>query len=60
MRRFREKNVTKAPALVRLKDATYRIKVVAAGKHIKETNGLDKTFINLYLTQTDREFEKKN
>ena len=47
------------PVLVRPMDGTDRIKVVAAGKRIKETTGLDKTFINLDLTQLEREFDKK-
>ena len=59
IRRFREKNGIIAPVLVKLKDGTDRIKVVAAGKRIKEITGLDKTFINLDLTQTEREFDKK-
>ena len=46
VRRFREKNGLIAPVIVRLKYGTDRIKVVTAGKRIKEIAGLEKYLLN--------------
>ena len=59
VRRFREKDGNTAPILVRLKKGTDRIKVVTAAKRIKDVAGYLGVFVNLDLTVTERELDKK-
>ena len=59
VRRFREKDGNTAPILVRLKEGTDRIKVVTAAKRIKDLAGYLGVFVNLDLTVTERELDKK-
>ena len=58
-RRFRERDGNVAPILIRLKEGTDRIKVVTAARKIKDLGGYVGVYVNLDLTVTERELDKK-
>ena len=59
VRRFRENNGKVAPVLVRMKEGVDRVKVVSASKALRKIPGHEKIYVNLDLTQAEREFDKK-